>query len=95
MAVDFRWPAAWHIVEPVVEGVRPRGRPAEPFPPVARDGQQPRIQRLFERFDRFWIRLTEVAVLALAEPVPAHVDGGAEKTVLGVEPTDLVVSRPW
>ena len=76
-------------VEPVVEGVRPRRLAAQFGPPIPRDRQQPRIQRLLELFDRLGVRPLEVPVFALAEPVPAHVDGRAEQVIVGIELTDL------
>ncbi len=75
--------------QPLVEVLRPRRRPAEPGPPVAGDRQQPRVERLLQFDDSGRERLGEVAVLAGAEAVPAHVDGGPEPRVVGVERGDV------
>jgi hypothetical protein len=59
--------------QPLVQGVRPRGGAAEPGVPVAGDRHQPGVERLLEALDRLGVGGLEVAVLALAETVPAHV----------------------
>ena len=63
-------------VEPLLEGVGPRGRAAEAPRPLPGDRQQPRVQRLPQQLDRLGQRAGKVAVLARAKPVPCHVDGG-------------------
>src|SRR6266699_1511713 len=71
-------------LQPFVQGVRPLGGAAEPGVPVARDRQQPLVQRRPQRRHRLGERLGEVPVLAGPEPVPGHVDRGPEPARLVV-----------
>src|SRR4051794_15147904 len=80
-------------VQPLVEVVRPGRRAAQLRPPVPGDRQQPRVERLLERFDGLGIRLLKVPVLALAEPVSTHVDRRAEQVVVGIESADILRLR--
>src|ERR1022692_4865802 len=75
-------------LQPLIQCVRPRGVPAELAVPVTGNGQQVRVERLLQLLDRLGEGAGEVAVLALAEPVPAHDDRRAEVLVTGVEPGD-------
>ena len=48
-----------------------------------------RVQRLLELIDRIGIRLLEIAVFTLAEPVPAHLDRRPEQAVVRIERAEL------
>ena len=65
-------------VQPLVQRPGPGSLPAQPGVPVPGDGQQVRVESLPQPFDRLRQRRGEVAVLAPAESVPGHVDGGPE-----------------
>src|SRR5215472_14157047 len=77
-------------LQPLVERVRPGSRAAELGPPVPGYRQQPRVQSLLQPLDGLRVRGPEVPVLALTEPVPAHVDRAAEAGCLIVETADLL-----
>src|SRR6185295_16734740 len=77
-------PGAVARVEPVAEGVGPRGRAAQALVPGAGDAEQVRPAGGAQRRDRRGQWVVEVAVLAAAEPMSGHVDGGPEAGVVVV-----------
>src|SRR5919109_1118137 len=77
-----RLPGAMAALEEVVQlGGGPAGGPEAPRPVVGQLGQR-RIEGLSGLLDQPGQRGVEVLVLALAEPIAAHVDGRAELLIL-------------
>jgi hypothetical protein len=73
-------------LKPLVQGIRPQRGPPKLGVPVTGDRQQVRIKGVAELINDRGERAGQVAVLALAEAVPAHRDGGAERVIAVVEP---------
>ena len=71
--------------QPLVQRVRPGGGAAEPRVPVPGDRQEPGVERLLEALHRLRVGGLEVAVLALAETVPAHVHRRPEQSDLVIQ----------
>lgn len=71
--------------QPLIERVRPWRGTAQPGRPGTGHLHQPGIQRLLQALDRGRVGRLEVAVFALPESVPSHVDGAPEQLVSRVQ----------
>jgi hypothetical protein len=79
--VGRRWPASWQALEEGVQLRREVARLAHAPCPVVGHLRERRVERVPRLVDELGQRRVEVLVLALAEAMTAHVDGGAEARV--------------
>src|SRR6516164_3858194 len=81
-------------LQPLLQRVGPGGGAAETSGPGPGDHEQVRIEGLAQRADGLGQVVGEVTVLAGAEAVPGHVDGGPEQLRAGIQPGQLPALVP-